>query len=648
MKVKSIFIMAASAALLATLSGGCRARPQAPAAAAVDGGDAQRLVALLDYVAGDYGRAVHEGVVASTLEYDEQLRFSADARALAARLVGPEQAADPLLARLAEIETHVRAKAAAGVVARACHAARDTVVERFRLRTTPTQRPSLARAQQLYATTCARCHGALGDGDTDLARALDPPPARFKEPARLAALSPYRVYNALTIGVPGTAMASFAEALTPAERWSLAFYVFRLGHEGEPARGPVAMSLADLALRSDGEVLDELRHAGHPEPEQALVWARRETTFSEPPAGVGLDRTRRRVREAADAFADGRSLDAERFVLDAYLEGFEPLEPRLRARDAEATLAVETGFRDLRAALSGRDASLVHARALALDQRLERFTSGGSGRVMPFAAAFLIYFREGIEAALLIAALLAGVRRLGRPDAARYVHAGWLAALPAGLATWWALDHLVTLGADQRELVEAGVALLAAVVLFSVSFWMISRAESRHWMAYLRGQLESTLGRGRLVLLAGLAFLAVYREAAETVLFTQALRLEAGAAGWQVGAGALCGLGVVVGAAVALRGAVMRLPLAPFFAVSGTLLCALSIAFAGSGIYTLVAAGYLEPRPVRFFELAWLGVHPDLTSLTVQLAILAAVGGAAAVTWRRRATPSAPAQPATS
>ena len=79
---------------------------------------------------------------------------------------------------------------------------------------------------------------------------------------------------------------------------------------------------------------------------------------------------------------------------------------------------------------------------------------------MPVLAAFLIYFREGIEAALLVGALLAGVRRLGRSDASRYVHAGWIAALPAGARHLVALGPVIALGADQRELMEAVVALL--------------------------------------------------------------------------------------------------------------------------------------------------------------------------------------------
>jgi high-affinity iron transporter len=276
----------------------------------------------------------------------------------------------------------------------------------------------------------------------------------------------------------------------------------------------------------------------------------------------------------------------------------------------------------------------VALRAAALDQLLRR-TAGGRP-VLPFAAAFLIYFREGIEAALLVGALLAGLRRLGRPDAARYLHAGWIAALPAGLMTWFAADRLISIGAQQQEVLEAGVSLLAAAVLFSVSFWLISKAESRHWARYLSRSLAVGLGGRSLLVLSGLAFLAVYREAAETVLFTQALLLESSAHRGQVWAGAATGLLGVGAAASLMAGTVRRLPLGPFFAVSGALLCGLAISFAGSGLYALVAAGYIAPRPVAFPEVPWLGIHPDLTALLVQLAIVTLVAGAGLASLRRK------------
>jgi len=626
--------------VLSGVVAGLLAPPARAAGPSDDGGDAQRLVALLDYVGGDYGRAVQNGVVVSPEEYEEQLRFAAAAQAMAERLVPART--EPLYARLGTLEALMQAHGDAEAVRQAAHAARDEAVMRFGLGTMPAERPSLPRAEALYAQSCAACHGMRGDADTERARSLNPQPASFRDQARLSQLSPYRVYNALTFGVPGTAMAAF-EAFTPAERWSLAFYVFRLGHAGQPARAGAAMTLADMAGRSNAEVLQVLRAEGQPDPEAALVHLRSEAAFTEPPMGVGIDRTRGLVREAVTAFTSGRALDADRFVLDAYLQGFEPLEPRLRGRDPEGTRAVESAFRDLRTALVKGEASGVEREAGRLESLLSRIAEGRKRPLVPFVASALIFFREGIEAALLVAALLTGVRRVGRGDAAWYIHLGWIAALPAGILTWWAFDRLVALGAHQRELIEAAVSLLAAAVLFSVSFWMISKAESRHWRDYLRRNLERSLDRRSLLLMAALAFLAVYREAAETVLFTEALLLDAEGHRAQALWGAAVGLLGVVAIAWAMSRTVRRLPLGPFFAVSSLLLCALAIAFAGSGIYQLVASGYVRPRPVRFPEVPWMGIHPDLTSLLVQFGIVSAVAAAGLLALLRR-----PAEPSRS
>jgi high-affinity iron transporter len=395
-----------------------------------------------------------------------------------------------------------------------------------------------------------------------------------------------------------------------------------------------------MAARSDRELLASLADERLAAPPAALAWLRREAPFSEPPAAAGLDRTRRMLRQAESAFAAGRTADAERLALDAYLEGFEPLEPGLRTRDAAATAAVEVAFRELRAALRSGDAARVEARADALDDLLAAL-SEGKRRAVPFFAAFLIYVREGLEAALLVAALLAGLRRLGRPEAARFVHLGWSSALVAGAVTFWVFDRALARSAAKRELIEAWVALAAAAVLFWVSFWMISKAESRHWMDYLKRRLEASLTRRRMALLAGLAFLAVYREAAETILFTQALLLDSGQPS-RVWAGAAAGLGLVFAAAVLTAKAVVRLPLGPFFAVSGVLLCALAVSFAGAGTYGLVEAGVLAPRPVPVPELPWIGFHADLAALLVQLAIVLLVAGAGVVALRRAEPRGAP------
>ncbi len=635
--MKFIFIFGAPALALATACTATRSDVR-PTATGTDGGDAQRLVGLLDYVAADYGQAVRDGKVANPDEYAEQVRFVADAREIAHELAG--SAADPLVRQVDAIAVRVAAKSAASDVAAACREARAAAVARFGLPTAPLARPSLDSARASYAQACATCHGAAGDARTDAAARLDPPPAAFTDRQRLSGLSPYRAYNAVTFGVPGTAMPSY-ESLPPAERWELAFYVFRLGHEKRPAAGPVALPLSELAERTDSELLAALRAGGQRDASLALAYLRVDAPFQELPAAAGIERTRGLVRQALVTYRKGAAREADRLVLDAYLQGFEALEPRLRARDADGTVAVEAGFRRLRGAIAQRDAAAVQVRAQALDRALGRLNNEGAA-ALPALAGFLIYFREGIEAALLVGALLAGLRRLGRSDAARWVHIGWVAALPAGALTWWLLERVLAAGPQHRELMEAVVALVAALVLFSVSFWMISRVESRHWLRYLRGRLEDSLKGRRLLVLAALSFLAVYREVAETVLFTQALLLDAKGQRGQVLLGCALGALTVAAVAVFMTRAAVRLPLGPFFAVSGVLLCALAVSFAGSGVYALVASGHLSPRPVPGPEVPWMGIYPDLTGLLVQSAIVAVVAGAALLTLRRRRAEAAP------
>jgi high-affinity iron transporter len=634
LKMKFNFMIA-----LTLLVAGCRPSPPATAPAAVDGGDVQRLVALFDYIAGDYGGAVEGGRVVNADELAEQQRFVHDARQIAAalletRVAAAERAGDPLPRSVEAIADLVGRHAEPTEVAAACRAAKAAVVERFGLRTAPAGRPQLEPARALYAQSCAICHGPRGDAQTERGRELHPAPANFLDPETRQKLSPYRVYNTLTFGVSGTSMASF-ESLTAEERWSLAFYVLSLAHAGEAASESAAMPFNDAASMSDEEILAALRREGRPAPERDLAFLRTVLPFQEPQVAAGVTETRARVRQATAAYFAGEARQADRLLLDAYLQGFEPMEARLRARDPQGTAGLEQEFHALRASIGrGEPRDSVRTAALRLERRLSALAEP-QRTVFPFAAALLIYLREGVEAALLVGGLLAAVRRFGHAEAARYVHGGWVAALPAGVVTWWVLDRLVALGPAQRELIEAGTALLAALVLFTVSFWMISKAESRRWMEYLKRTVTASLSRRNRLVLVSMSFLAVYREAAETVLFTEALLLDAADQRGQVWAGAAAGLAATLLLALFMRRAVLSLPIGPFFGVSGILLCLLSVSFAGSGLFALVAAGYMPARPVRFPEIAWLGVHPDLNGLLIQGTILLTIAVTGVYSFRR-------------
>ncbi len=634
-KVKTKFSFVLSFILTTTA---CGPRPETAdldgrggSIAARESDDGQRLVSLIDYVAADYPGAVSNGVIVSAFEYEEQLGLVETAAGLAPRVTENSEDRGAIAARVEAFRAAVREKADASVVAALGRAAREEVISRVGLQTTPRKHPNLQTAESLYTQSCLPCHGLDGRGETELSAQLQPKPTSFKNQERRATLSPFRVYNVLSLGVPGTAMPAF-ESLSPTERWDLAFYVLRVGHEGEPARGPVSMTLADLSLRSDAEVLSSLRAEGHPAPEEGLAFARRDAAFAEVPLGLGIDQTRSLVRKAASLGSLGRTEEADRVVLDAYLQGFEPLEAQISARDPNRTQSVEIAFRDLRAALRGGNPARIERQAMLLDELISRSASS-SGATLPFVAAFIVFFREGIEAALLVGALLGGVKKLGRADGSRAIHLGWLAALLAGGVSWLLLSRLVAIAPSQRELIEATIGLLAAAVLFSVSFWMIAKAESRKWMAFLKDQMGKGLHSGPAWSLGGIAFLAVYRECAETILFTEALLIEAVGQTGSVFAGAMCGLAGVVLIALAVQNTFRRLPMPVFFGVSGLFLSLLAITFAGSSISAFVAAGYVRPRPVSFPSLPMLGIHPDLSSLAVQAALVLLLASAGVKTF---------------
>ena len=382
------------------------------------------------------------------------------------------------------------------------------------------------------------------------------------------------------------------------------------------------MPLADLAIRTDHELADALRALGHPDPVAGVVHARREAAFQEPPAGVGIDATQRMLRQALRSAQAGDFRSADRHALDAYLQGFEPLEPRLRVRDPQGTLAVEEAFGRLRGAIARGDASDARRGTAGRWKRSSRgWAAAPRSRPLRGGVRHLLPRRGGGRAA--------GGRAAGGPGAdgppgRAAVHplrmAGRAARGSAHLVAGRARDPAgrgpARAGRGRRRTAGRGGAVLRELLDD-----LEGRSRATGW-ATCAASSRPTLSRRSLSLLAGLSFLAVYREAAETILFTQALLLESAGRQGQVWTGALLGLAAVAAIGVAMGRSVMRLPLGPFFAVSGVLLCLLAVSFAGSGLHELVAGGYLRPRPVRFPTVPWLGLYPDLNGLLVQLAIV--------------------------
>lgn len=345
-----------------------------------------------------------------------------------------------------------------------------------------------------------------------------------------------------------------------------------------------------------------------------------------------LDATSAALR-SGDSAAAAASFKAFR---SAWIE----IEDAVRGRDRDAYRAIETDMATSSTLLSA--ASLDAATAAAAVARIR-------DRLAPLATATktygtfdaaIILLREGFEALLVIAALLAFLVRSGNADKQKWIWAGGGAGIVAsvGVALLIALAFSATTGSGaDPELLEGITGLFAAAMLVYVSFWLHSKASLKAWDRYIREKTSSALARKSLVALAAIAFLAVLREGSETALFYIGVASSIAPGelvlGLATGAAGLAAIGIL------MLGFGVRVPVRPFFLATSVLVYYLAFKFVGSGIHALQVAGIIPATPGGPLpDIGALGVFPTWETTAVQATLLA---GAAAllVIERARAVP---------
>jgi high-affinity iron transporter len=640
-------------ALVATLLGAAgpssAAAPEPSSAALVAPSPqtrAQTILNMLDYVAVDYPDAVKDGQVLDQSEFKEQRDFVTQAIVMLGEL--PDRSERGVLVQQARrLLSLVEARGPGEDVARLAGEIRWALIKAYQVPVAPARPPDLRAARELYAARCATCHGAEGHGDGPAARGLEPRPSDFHDRERFDRRSAYALYSTITLGVPRTAMAAFAD-LSDEQRWGLALHVASLADApAAPQRGAALWNggrgrsdfadLAALATTTAAEVKARQGEDGL----ALLAYLRTRPDVLVRTGGDALARSARLLGESLEAYRAGRAREAQDLAVASYLDGFEPVEPSLDALDRALRVRVESEMIRYRALLrDGAPLADVQAQAervqglLADTQRVLSDSNLAAGPA--FVSAFVILLREGLEAVLVVAAIIALLVRAGRRDALPAVHGGWIAALALGALTWIAASYVVTISGATREVTEGITALVATAVLLYVGFWMHDKSHARRWDAYLRGRLRGALGRGATWGLASVTFLAVYREVFETVLFYQALWLQTAPGGQHA---LVAGLGVAAVALVLsswliIRGS-LHLPLGVFFGATSLVLAALAIVLAGKGIAALQEAAVLAPRPIGGPRWPLLGVYPDLVGVVLQVALALLV--VTAFTWRSRA-----------
>jgi len=619
-------ILIGSALLVATLFQPIQSKPQQDPAPAV-----RRLAATAQLAAQEYRLGVESGRVVAPAEVAEATLFLGESRRSAELL--PESSRGETIRQVDSLIALVRRTAAPAVVdARVQHlvkslSARYNVV----LDQLPADAPSLARGASVYRESCSGCHGQLGRGDGPLGRALDPKPADLADLSALKGTSPLDFYRRISIGVVGTAMPAFEARLSAEDRWAVALYASLL--RLPPATGsvpPAMQQFSTTGKMSDEQVLAAL--GANKQTVDALARVAAVRSFQPDAASNVNSQVFSQVRaqvESTYALARRGDTSASSRAFDAYMT-FEQVESAVRVKNPGLANDLEAAFAALRTrAAGGATIAELGRIRLQLEAGLENAERILADRLSPanlFVQSFIILLREGLEALLVVGALLTFLTKMGAAHRKRDIHIGVGAAVVASLFTAFAVETIFELTPAKREALEGATMVVATGVLFYVSYWLLSKMEVAKWNHFVKSKVQDALTSGSGLALASAAFLAVYREGFETVLFYKALFVSggSGAASMPIIAGIALGSLVMVAVYFGINRFGLRLPLKPFFGVTSAFLYYMAFVFGGKGVAELQEGGLLPTTIIPGApRVPALGIYPTLESLLVQAVLVA-------------------------
>lgn len=342
------------------------------------------------------------------------------------------------------------------------------------------------------------------------------------------------------------------------------------------------------------------------------------------------------IDQAVKAAEAGERERGYELARTAYLDHFEYVEIPLRLRDPNLVLDLEFDFAELRDGIRDgasiddvRDSERSVQRGLD-DVERALTDEGVAAPLVAFGFSFSILFREGLEAVLLIAILLGSLEAARASNYRRPLAWGSFAAIAASIVTFALALTVLEIAPLNRELLEAGAAVLAVAVLFAVTFWLVSRLEHRRWMEFMRSRVSSAVTAGGALAFAGLGFTAIYREGFETVLFYQALILYAEGLLLWVALGAAAASVALGGLGYAVFGLGRKLPIRPMLIAGASILLLLSVAFAGNAVRSLQEVDVVGATPIDdgwarlpIFLAEMTGIHPTVEGIAVQAGLLA-------------------------
>ena len=353
------------------------------------------------------------------------------------------------------------------------------------------------------------------------------------------------------------------------------------------------------------------------------------------------------IDEGVSTFKAGDAKGGKDKVNDAYYKHYEitGMEKQVMSRISGSRVSqVEMEFSLLKKAMTDDDSAAVDQHLSTLTNyiredanSLDGYTgkaadktsegSGASPWIAQFLPSLLVILREGMEAILVVAAVLAYLAKAGHKKKAPIVWGGVVLAFGLSIGLAFLFSYVTSLAGANQELLEGFAALFAVVMLIWVSNWMINKSSNKAWDEYIKKQTDASLTSGSLLGLAFISFLAVLREGAETILFYVPIA-AAGDKVHYVWIGLAVGLVALVIIYLLIQFAAVRIPLRPFFTITSLLMAFMAFTFTGSGIAELQEADVVSLTPISGFPtIDLLGIYPRVENLAAQAIVLAIIVG---------------------
>ncbi|MBC7790634.1 MAG: FTR1 family protein [Anaerolineae bacterium] len=641
---------------------------------------ARRLSSIVGVAVEEYSKGVDEsGRITSDLEYQEAVDFLRDAREVATRLAGDRaRSARPLLDTLSmAIGARKTPREVATIYQRFVSALGSEGALEL-----PRRALNVVNGRQLYQANCASCHGERGLGDGVLASGMTPFPPAIGKASEMQDATPALLYRVISVGIPGTPMPAWAARFSAEDRWDIVAYMHTLRStqgavlEGEGlflqgcaschgatggADGAAAVALTRLpedigtfgwqVERSDKQIAAVIREGipGSAMPPshnlsdsavaKTVAYIRSLPVRSGEAPGNAIARNSGRpadfllasrnvlslLDQSLAAAHSGKVSDAGDRAFDAYI-AFEPLETPGRAKNPGLVASMERHFADFKGAVRGGDLRAARQSREAIAAGMPAIldlTQRATGSWAAFLQSLLIILREGFEAILVVGAIVTFLIKTGNRRRLRAIWLGCGLALAASAVTAVVLQTALRAMPATREIIEGVTMLIAVVVLFSVSYWLISKVEAARWQKFIRDKVSAALEQGGGRALAIVAFLAVYREGAETALFYQALFAEGRSVAVPIALGIVVGIAALAVIFTIFHRFGVRIPLRPFFAATSVMLYFLAFVFAGKGIRELQEGDAVSITMLPGFpSIDALGIFPTVETLLIQFVLV--------------------------